>query len=93
MSSKCYKPKFETFRGSHGRCSVKKGVLENFAKFTGKHLCFSMNFAKFLRTAFFTEQLQTTASENYFSEEAVNNIFKVSNEIVHQNTEIFLVFL
>ena len=21
------------------RCSVKKGVLKNFAKFTGKHLC------------------------------------------------------
>ena len=21
------------------RCSVKKGVLRNFAKFTGKHLC------------------------------------------------------
>ena len=23
---------------SHQRCSVKKGVLRNFAKFTGKHL-------------------------------------------------------
>ena len=25
-------------RGSHQRCSVRKGVLNNFAKFTGKHL-------------------------------------------------------
>ena len=25
-------------RSSHGRCSVKRGVLLNFAKFTGKHL-------------------------------------------------------
>ena len=48
----------------------KKGVLTNFAKFTGKHLCqslffnkidnlikfeFSVNFAKILRTHFFTE--------------------------------------
>ena len=24
---------------SRQRCSVKKGVLKNFAKFTGKHLC------------------------------------------------------
>ena len=24
---------------SHRRCSVKKGILRNFAKFTGKHLC------------------------------------------------------
>ena len=26
-------------RSSHQRCSVIKGVLRNFAKFTGKHLC------------------------------------------------------
>ena len=25
-------------RSSHRRCSVRKGVLRNFAKFTGKHL-------------------------------------------------------
>ena len=27
------------FRSSHQRCSVRKGALRNFAKFTGKHLC------------------------------------------------------
>ena len=27
------------FRSSYWRCSVKKGVLRNFAKFSGKHLC------------------------------------------------------
>ena len=27
---------------SHQRCSMKKGVLKNFAKFTGKHLCQSL---------------------------------------------------
>ena len=26
-------------RSNHRRCSVRKGVLGNFAKFTGKHLC------------------------------------------------------
>ena len=31
-------------RSSHQRCSVKKGVLRNFAKFTGKHLCQSLFF-------------------------------------------------
>ena len=30
------------FRSSHRRCSMKKGVLGNFAKFTGKHLCQSL---------------------------------------------------
>ena len=29
------------------RCSIKKGVLENFAKFTEKHLCQSLFFDKF----------------------------------------------
>ena len=29
----------EIFRSSNNRCSVTKGVLRNFAKFTGKHLC------------------------------------------------------
>ena len=28
----------ETYRINHRGCSVKKGVLRNFAKFTGKHL-------------------------------------------------------
>ena len=39
---------FQLFRSSHRRCSMKKGVLENFAKFTGKHLWF----AKFSKTPF-----------------------------------------
>ena len=32
------------FRNSHRRCSARKGVLRNFAKFTGKHLCQSLFF-------------------------------------------------
>ena len=30
------------FRSRHRRCSVKKGILKNFANFTGKHLCLSL---------------------------------------------------
>ena len=47
----------------------KKGVLRNFAKFTGKHLCLSLFFnkvagpAKFLRTTSPTEHLRATASK------------------------------
>ena len=33
-------------RSSHLRCSVKKGVFKNFAKFTGKQLCQSLFFNK-----------------------------------------------
>ena len=49
-------------RSSHQRCSVRKGVLRNFANFRGKHLCqvlsglwhrcIPVNFAKFLKTPF-----------------------------------------
>ena len=35
-----------TVRSSHQRCSLTKGVLGNFAKFTGKHLCQSLFFNK-----------------------------------------------
>ena len=59
------------YRSSHQRCSMKKGVLRNFGKFTGKHLCrasflirrlwhrcFSVNFLNiFLRTPFVIEPL------------------------------------
>ena len=30
------------FRTSHQRCSIEKGVLRNFKKFTGKQLCQSL---------------------------------------------------
>ena len=32
------------FRSSHQRCSIEKGVLENFKNFTGKQLCQSLFF-------------------------------------------------
>ena len=35
------------FRSSTRRCSVRKGFLRNFAKFTGKHLFRSLLFKKF----------------------------------------------
>ena len=78
------------FRGNH-RCSIKKGVLKNFAKFTGKttvpesllnkvaglrHRCFPVNFAKFLRTPF----LQNTSA---------STISRLSGEIFVRNISSF----
>ena len=34
------------YKRTHQRCSVKKGVLSNFTKFTGKHLCQGLFFNK-----------------------------------------------
>ena len=38
------------FSSSHQKCFVKKGVLKNFANFTGNQFNFPVEFAKFLRT-------------------------------------------
>ena len=60
-------------RGSHQRCSIKKGVLKNFAIFTGKHLrrslFLSSNFIKKVSLAQvfsseFTRFLRTPVSKN-----------------------------
>ena len=40
------KKKKKKNRSSHRRCSARKGVLRNFAKFKGKHLCQSLYFNK-----------------------------------------------
>ena len=47
ISLQCYRLyNFPSFRGNHWRCSVRKGVLGNFAKFAGKHLWQSLFFNK-----------------------------------------------
>ena len=40
------KPKIRYYRSSNQRCSVRKGALRNFTKFTGKHLCQNLFFNK-----------------------------------------------
>ena len=85
-------------RSSHQRCFVRKGILRNFEKLTGKHMCqslffnkvaglraatllkkrlwhrcFSVNFAKFLRTPFF----QNTSGRLLFKE-----LLKCSRKLV-----------
>ena len=61
-------------RSSHQRCSLRKGVLRNFAKFTGKQLIFiikketlaqvlSWEFCKISKNTFFTEHFWATASK------------------------------
>ena len=37
---------FQSFRSSHQRCSIIKGVPKHFAKFTGKNLCQILFFNK-----------------------------------------------
>ena len=54
-------PQMKLLRSIHLRCSVRKGALKNFVKFTAKHLCQSL----FLIT--FEENLWVTVSDFYGS--------------------------
>ena len=58
------------FRSSHRRCSVRKGILINFAEPTGIHVytCARVSilrneFCKIFKNTFFTERFETTASD------------------------------
>ena len=46
ISQNIWQIPFGRFRSSHHKCSMKKGVLRNFTKFTRKHLCQSLFFNK-----------------------------------------------
>ena len=67
-NSSCLTNQWPWFRSSHQRCSIKKGVLKNFAKFTENTCCQSLFFNKvvglspiFINT-FFTKHLRPSAS-------------------------------
>ena len=64
-----------TFRSSHRRCSIKKGVLKNFAKFTRKHLCQRLFFDKVADLA--CNFIKKTPTQVFFCEycEILKNTF------------------
>ena len=70
-------------RSSHRRCSVKKVVLKNVAKFTGKNLCQSLFFnkvsglrtsKKWLRTPFLQNTSEQLLLKNNY--QAFKNLFQ-----------------
>ena len=86
------------FRSSHQRCSVRKDVLRNFAKITGKHLRqsllaqgFSYEFCEISKHFFFKEHLWATASKTLsqikkkprFCEIVFQQFFKLDYFCVH----------
>ena len=68
------------YRSSHRRCSVRKGVLRNFAKFTGKNLCHGLFVNKVVGLAC-----------NFIKKETLAQVFsrefcKISQNTFLQNT-------
>ena len=64
-----------TFRNSHWKCSVKKSVLRNFAKFTGKYLCQSLFFNKVAACNFIENETLKQVFSCEFCEISKNTIF------------------
>ena len=73
-----------SYRSSHWKCFIRKGVLRNFAKFTGKHLSQSVFFNKVarLRPASCTPQ-----ACNFIKKETLAQVF--SCEICEISKNIF----
>ena len=66
-----------SYKSSHRRCSIRKGSLRNFRKFTGKHLYQDLFFNKVtgLSGNFIKEETQTQVLPCGFSEISENNFF------------------
>ena len=66
------------FKSSHQRCSVRKGFLRKFAKFTEKHLCQSLFFNK---VAGLTEHLRPSKHSPWWrrlTSSSSQDVFKTS---------------
>ena len=61
-------------RSSNQRCSVKQGVLGNFAKFTGKHLRQSLFFNKLVG-----------AASNFIKKETLAQVFSCETYEISKN--------
>ena len=96
------------YRSSHRRCFVRKGVLRNFAKFTGKNLhqslyfikketlvqAFSCEFCEISKNTFSPEHLQTTASVFSIDHFCFKIRINISTpNISHKRQKILSVFL
>ena len=84
-------------RSSHQRCSIKKGVLRNFAKFTGKHLCQSLFLNKVAGLTLLTKRLwHRCFPENFvkfpstLSLQSTSGRLFLSKPILQDSVKVFL---
>ena len=83
------------YRSSHQRCSIKKAVLKNFARFTGKHLRWSLFLLTLLRrgsnTSAFPRILQNF-EKHLFRKTSVNDCFLFCHIESFRNCKRFELF-
>ena len=64
-----------TSRNSHQSCSLRKGVLRNFVKFTGKHPCRGLFFNKVVEKEFAKKETLAHVFSCEFCEISKNTFF------------------
>ena len=72
-----FSTKTQYSRSSHQRCSIRKGVLRNFTKFRGKHLCQSLFFNRVadLRPITLSKERLAQVFSCEFCENSKNTLF------------------
>ena len=78
------------FRNSHRKCSVRKGVLRNSEKFTGRNLCQSLFFNKVagLRPQFVCMEqllLRTSRPDVFYKKAVLKNFAKFTGKRLCQS--------
>ena len=96
LSSNYFETNYQIIRNksSHWRCSVEKGVLRNFAKFTGKHLCQGPFFSRSEAGNFIKKEIVAQVfsckfceiSKNTFSTEYLGTTASAENKTNNQKT-------
>ena len=71
-------------RSSHQRCSIKKGVLKNFTKFTGKHLCqsFRLKTCNFIKKEALAQMFSCEFCKNFKDIFFTENLPSWHNDVV-----------
>ena len=71
MANETFKNPLSETEAATRRCSVKKVILKNFAKFTGKHLCVGVSFSnKVAGQAFFSPVASSLDFQHFISHDS-----------------------
>ena len=79
------------------KCTIKKGVLRNFVKFKGKHLCLSLSLDKVaclkLRRSCFSENTARFLRTPFFKEHICWLILLISHLVLVSHVFVIIIFL
>ena len=84
LASSKSRKSYDIDSSSHQRCSIKKGVLKNFTKFTGKHLCqsFRLKTCNFIKKEALAQMFSCEFCKNFKDIVFTENLPSWHNDVV-----------